>query len=246
MTVLVQNIPDPFVYRASTCTLTAASWRWSFPETAAEAIAAHWHQRQSENPHFFNGRIFMMRGPRLGETFSAELFQTNFADFLYWRENGFPDAGVFDGFGSALLRSADGSVILGRQGFGHINSGLTYLPGGFIDPRDCDPHGRIDIAASIAREIAEETGIPAATLSQRPGYLITRCGASISIAVEYVSQLPTGQLLDHISAHLQSGSEPELEAALAVSSLADLSGLAMPPYARPLLEHVLGSAANSA
>lgn len=228
------------VRRVATCHLTASNWHWPFEASAAEPIAANWAKRTAGNPHFFNGRIFMMRNVAFGDPFTADVFETDFAAFLYWRENGFPDASVHDGFGSALLRAADGSIILGRQGFGHINAGLTYLPGGFIDPRDRDANGHIDIAASVAREIGEETGVAPESLKQSPGFIITRCGPSVSIAVEFVSPLATHALLAAISAHIAAGADPELEAAIAVRTTCDLENLAMPPYARPLLQFVFG------
>lgn len=227
------------VSRAETCSLTAGRARWPFAEAEAAAIDAHWARRSAENPGFFNGVIHLLRHHTFENgVFKGELVRTDFKSYLYWREMGFPDASVRDAFGSALIRSAEGHVLLGRQREGNINSGLTYLPGGFIDARDVGVDGSIDIAASVLREVEEETGLPAGGLIRRPGFHVTVTSPLISIAVELVSIAPAEVLRTAMLAHMAADPESELTDAVIVRSSADLSGLAMPDYARILLLHL--------
>jgi 8-oxo-dGTP pyrophosphatase MutT (NUDIX family) len=169
----------------------------------------------------------------------ARLLATDFKSYLHWREAGFPDAGVIDGFGSALIKSSDQAFLLGRQRAGNINGGLTYLPGGFIDGRDVDAAGRIDIAASIAREIEEETGLTLAEFDVEPGFLVTQVPAHLSMAVSYVAKSDASSLKARIEQHIAADPASELTEIVIVRRAADLQGLAMPHYARVLVTWLL-------
>ena len=61
-----------------------------------------------------------------GECFPASYFETDFASFLAWRDWGFPDAGVFNGFGVGALRAADGAFVLGEMAHHTSNAGRNY------------------------------------------------------------------------------------------------------------------------
>jgi 8-oxo-dGTP pyrophosphatase MutT (NUDIX family) len=225
-----------FVRRVRTCRLRVGAAPWPFARAHAAAIRAHWAKRQAENPAFFNGVIHILHRHSLADgVFDGELLRTDFQSYLYWRETGYPGAGLYDAFGSALLRSSDGKILLGRQAPGNINSGLTYLPGGFIDKRDVRPDLSIDLAGSIEREVSEELGLPPATFTARPGAIVTFAGPLISIAIDHVSHLTSDRLLSQARRHIASEREPELEDVVAVAGVADLQSLAMPDYARMLL-----------
>ncbi len=216
---------------------------WPFAIEASGQIAAHWQQRIEQNPSFFNGQIHLLRRWDLSDgRFTGELLKTDFASFLYWREHDYPDRSVRDCFGSALLRSSDGRIILGRQSPGHINAGLTYLPGGFIDQRDVASDGTVDVAASVAREIAEELGYADGTFAAEPGAFLTFDGQLLSIAIEYTSTQSAAALLESARKFIASEKDPELEAVIAVAARADYAHLAMPGFTKALLDAVLGSA----
>jgi 8-oxo-dGTP pyrophosphatase MutT (NUDIX family) len=228
------------VVPVSTVDLRAREAPWPFAERNAAAIALHWEKRQSENPGFFNGTIHMLQSYELhGGHFRGRVFPTRFANFLYWRDHGCPDKSVRDCFGSALIRSNDGQYILGRQAPGHINTGMTYLPGGFIDQRDVDAEGRVDIAGSVAREMREEAGFDATDFAKSGGALLTFDENLLSIAIEFVSSANAEVLLAEGEAHVRTDSEGELEALVAIRTMTDLDALQVPAYARHLLQHVL-------
>lgn len=141
---------------------------------------------------------------------TADLIETDFASFLYWKDTDYPEAGVRDGFGSALIRARNGEVLLGRQQLGNVNAGLLYMPGGFIDPRDVRCDGGVDIDRSVAREFKEETGLSVAAFNRRGGYLVTEAGAQVSIAVELVSDLEAKELRAVLVSQIARQNEPEL------------------------------------
>lgn len=233
------------VERVVRCVLEARDLPWRYAEQHAAEIDTFWSERGAAQSGLFNGTIYMLETQLLavGE-FRALLKPVEFKSFYYWRARGFPEAGIRDSFGSALIRSAEGHVLLGRQRAGNLNAGLSYLPGGFIDPRDVDPTGRIDISASILREATEETGLDATDLAVVPGFLLTRCGHQISIGVEFRSPLDSSALAQKVRAFLGRDADAELSEVDIVRSTADLAGLAVPAYAGVLLRWLFAGPAE--
>lgn len=213
----------------------------------AGAIEAAWRDAQRSNPMFFNGVVCLVDCMSINAgTFDATLLKSDFKSYLYWRGQGYPMAGVRDGFGSALISAGDGAYLLGRQRAGHINGGLSYLPGGFIDERDVAHDGCIDIAASIARELEEETGLTPADVEVLPGFLVTETGAQLSIAKTFQSPLDGDQLKMQIERYLADDPASELDGVVIVRRVEDLEGLPMPSYARVLLGQLLTRAGAGA
>ena len=232
--------PDRVVHVASLA-LTVSSGHWIYAGHHRDAIEAHWKLAIAANPSFFNGVIHVIDRIEVTDGHAgARLLATDFNGFLYWRDEGFPAVGgVRDGFGSALIRSAEGHILLGRQRPGNINAGLAYLPGGFIDSRDASAGGVVDIAASIQRELREETGLGLDDLTAEPGFIVTLTGSQVSFAVAYNSPLTAEALAAKAHAHIAADPNPELAEMVIVRRREDLQGLAMPHYARVLLNSPL-------
>lgn len=230
------------VCRVAAAQITARAHRWTFAEQRQPEIAAFWQHQQALNPAYFNGTVLLFSAIALhGDVLVATAFPTEFRNYLYWRAEGFADRSVVDGFGSAIIRAADGAVMLARQRAGNVNSGLYYLPGGFIDPRDVAAgSGVVDIDASIAREVGEETGLDAGSLRRDPGFLVTRAGAHLSIAATFRSGLDKGRLRDAIMGHIALDAEGELEEVMFAASLGAVEGLRLADYCKPLLPVLLG------
>jgi 8-oxo-dGTP pyrophosphatase MutT (NUDIX family) len=129
--------------------------------------------------------------------------------------------------------------MLGRQAAGHLNGGLAYFPGGFLDLRDTRDDGTIDIDASVERELAEETGLDPSRLQRKPGYVIACQGRHISIGVAFQSDLDRDDLLAVMRSGIGHDREQELNDIVPVASMADAAAIAMPEHARVLLSHVL-------
>lgn len=228
------------VVEVATFDLQVLSSGWPFAKDNAGEIDRHWQKRIADNPAFFDGTVHLLKSFELTEThFSGRLIPVKFSSFLYWRDNEFPDKSVRDCFGSALVRSRDGAIILGRQAPGNINAGKTYLPGGFIDERDVGSDGRIDLAASVARELREELGFDHTAFVRPPTLHLTFEGQLVSMAMTFVSPDDAATLLARGRAHIAREATPELEDLVAVRAMHDVTGLAMPGYSRLLLQHLL-------
>ena len=228
------------VFVVSDVALRAGPGPWPYADRHAADIAAHWQRRVADNPYFFNGAVHLLADYALDaeRRLSARLLPTDFKSFLYWREAGWPDASVMDAFGSALIFSSDGALLLGRQRSGHLNGGLCYPPGGFIDVRDIEADGSIDIEASVRREIAEELGLGTADLRRSAGYVVTLSGPVLSIGVPYRSGLTAAELARRIGRHIAADPESELESVTLVSPGDATSQLSMPDYARALVDQL--------
>ena len=223
------------VVRVTGCASDLAPEAWPFAERHKHEIGAHWEQRRSERPKLYDGVVHLLRNFTIEHNvFTATFLRTDFKSFLYWRALGYPDAGVRDGFGSAVIRSAERHVLLGRQSTGNINEGFAYPPGGFIDERDVRD-GVVDIDAATARELLEETGLQPDDLARTPGYLVTSSGPHVSIAVEWHSALPSDLLKAHILDHVRRHPEPELADVAIVRSRSDINAYMMPGFATALL-----------
>jgi len=227
--------------RIARCDLSVDPQPWPFAERCRAEIAAHWQRATAERPKLFDGTVYILQEHTLeGDTFKGRFARSDFKSFLYWRETGYPDTSVRDSFGSAVILSGEGHVLLGRQTSGNVNAGLAYPPGGFIDARDVTD-AAIDIEASIARELIEETGLDPASLARVPGYLLTRAGPLVSIGIEWQSQLPAEALRARILAHVGQQSVPELADVVIVHSADEIDEDMMPRYAKVLLRQLFSA-----
>lgn len=241
MTDRFDSIAEGGVVRVTRCVLSVAPEAWPFAARHAEEIAAHWEKRRSFSPKLYDGAVHLLRTCTFEHNvFTATLLRTDFKSFLYWRELGYPDAGVRDGFGSAVIRSAEGHVMLGRQTEGNVNQGLAYPPSGFIDEHDVCGEV-IDIDAGTARELREETGLKPEDLARAPGYLVTTSGPHVSIAVEWRSALGSDALKACILEYVRQQQVPELADVVIVRSRSDISAHTIPDYAKVLLRALLAA-----
>ncbi len=235
------SLPADFIGRINRLRLTTTDTPWPFATDNRAAIADHFERRRDGNPAFFDGQVFVLRQlsrepDAITGTFSLERFSA----FLYWRDGVSSDSTILDGFATAVVRSAEGHVLAGRAAGDTLNAGRVYLPGGFIDARDRRPDGTIDIDASVARELAEETGLAVADLARMPGYIVARHGRHCCFAIEYRSPLTAAALLDRVRSSFAATADGELTELLAIASADDLARHDVLDHARFLVSHVLG------
>jgi 8-oxo-dGTP pyrophosphatase MutT (NUDIX family) len=225
------------VEKLSSCLLQVSSARWAFADENADAIDAQWVEAKRANPNYFNGTIYLVDGVTISDgALRASLLRTDFKSYLYWRLAGFPEAGVLDGFGSAIIRTQDGHIMLGRQRMGNVNGGQAYAPAGFIDEKDVGADGIIRIDRSALREAAEETGIDPDTLEKDDGYYLTRSGVQLSIGVPLRVNMTAAEFVRRAEAHIRATTNSELDAIIAVAGPSDIESLPMPHYMRVLMD----------
>ena len=218
----------PVIHRVTTLDLRFRPEPWPFAEARRADIDAHFAARQRERP-IWNGRILLARDPVFaGVRFSARYFETDFASFLAWRDWGFPDAGVFNGFGMGALRCADGAFILGEMGPHTANAGRIYFPAGTPDPADISD-GMVDIPGSVVRELEEETGLMPADYRAGAHWDCVVSGAAIAMIRLLHVDAPAEALRARIEANLAAQQQPELSAIHLVRGTGDFTA-AMPGF----------------
>jgi 8-oxo-dGTP pyrophosphatase MutT (NUDIX family) len=227
-------------FRVTRCALALSDEPWSYAQRHADAIAAYWKGISAERPKMFDGCVHMLTSYVLHDgTLSGTFARTDFKSFLYWREHGM-EPPALDAFGSSLIRSCDGCILLGRQVEGHLNGGFAYPPSGMIDASDAVA-GAIDIDNSIARELEEETGLIPTDLERRPGYIVTLYGCQLSIAIEWLSRESATVLRERILAYVARQPDPELADVIIVRSLAEIDDPSILSYARAELRLALSA-----
>ncbi len=213
---------------------------FEFPPSWRPSIEAHWIRRIAELPQLFNGTIHVTIGHRIADGALAGTCQPMaFKDFLYWRDSGRNPEGFVDGFGSAVVRSREGHILLGRASRHTINAGTAYFIGGFIDTRDRTPSGTIDIDGSIERELREEAGLEAAALRRDPGYVIAEEGRILCMAIVYRSGETAEVLCRQMLQHAEAASEQEIEDVIIIRHPGDLDGHKIKRHAAAVVRAIL-------
>ncbi|MBA5777762.1 GNAT family N-acetyltransferase [Stappia sp. F7233] len=213
--------------------------RWAFEERHGEAIEANWRDVTAANPSLWNGRVLKLAQWRLENgVFQGEMVDASFAAFLAWRDWGYPDPTIRNLFGSAVIKSADGAFVFGRMAQHTASAGLVYPPGGNLDHADITDDGRVDVEASIFRELAEETGLDGGR-AERQGLFSVFDGPRISISAILAFPFDAAEIVEKIEAHNRREEQPELAGAVPVFAPDQIAGLPTPPYVRMLVESLL-------
>jgi len=213
---------------------------WPFAQARRAEIDAHFAKEQRDKPKLWNGRVLIGRNPVFADQqFRGEYFETDFASFLAWRDWGFPDRDVFNGFGMGALRSSDGAFVLGEMAQHTANAGRIYFPCGTPDPDDVRD-GAVDVAGSVAREIFEETGLAEKDYAAEPHWDCVVVGAAIAMIRLLNVDMRGKPLRARIEAALARQHQPELSAIHLVRRTDDFTA-AMPRFVTAFLEARLSS-----
>lgn len=212
-------------------------WRWA--EANAERIATHWMHRKAQRPEIFNGRVLMLAELRTeGQSCDARFFETDYAVLTAWLDLGRPDETVGNAFAMGALCGNDGGFILGRMADHTANAGQLYFPAGTPDLSDVTPTGEVDLAASLEREIAEETGLGSSDWEIARDWTIVEAEGRIAF-LRLVRLRESAEVSrTRIRRFLASETRPELADVIVVSSEADLDPIAMPAFQTAFLKAV--------
>jgi 8-oxo-dGTP pyrophosphatase MutT (NUDIX family) len=202
---------------------------WRFAEERRADVEAHFVSLKREKPDLWNGRVMMLHDWTLSDgTLRGAFLETDFASMLAWRDWGAPDDTVRNCFAQGALRSADGAFLLGVMGVHTANAGRIYFPSGTPDPDDV-AGGRVDLAGSVMRELAEETGLSAADVAPDAGWHAVLAGMRIALMKTLRSAEPAEALRGRILANLARQETPELADIRVVRGPADLDPM-MPSF----------------
>jgi 8-oxo-dGTP pyrophosphatase MutT (NUDIX family) len=215
---------------------TFAPWSWPFAHERRAEIDAYFARRCEGSPHIWNGRVVLARGYRIvGRSLVGTCFETDFASLLAWRDWKFPDPSVTNCFAMGALRSSDGAFLLGVMGPHTANAGLVYFPAGTPEPNDVSG-GRLDLAGSIVREVAEETGLTAQDYAAEEGWHAVPAGPRLALMRVLAAPAPAEDLQCRIRDHIAREEKPELADIRIVRGPGDFEPM-MPPFVTAFLDH---------
>lgn len=228
------------IHRVTTLELAVQPIVWPFAEERRDEIAAHFAEKQRERPKIWNGRVLLGRDAVFTDGhLSATYFETDFASFLAWRDWGFPDKAVFNGFGMGALRASDGAFVMGEMAAHTANAGRIYFPSGTPDLDDVRD-GALDIPGSVVRELGEETGLTEADFRAEPDWHCVVTGPSIAMMQVLNMTMPGDAARARIEANLAREAEPELSAIHLVRGVGDLTP-SMPRFVTAFVEQQFAS-----
>ncbi len=230
----------PRIHRVSALDLAFRPQRWPFAEEKRAEIDAHFAEKRRETPQIWNGRVLLGRDPDFsGDRFRASYFETDFSSFLAWRDWGFPDNSVFNGFGMGALRCADGAFVMGEMGHHTSNGGRIYFPSGTPDLDDVSGD-EVDMSGSVVREVEEETGLTLSDYRPDPQWDCVVAGPVIAIIRLLHADMAGEAMRAKIEANLAGQKQPELSAIHLVRDRNDFTPT-MPRFVTAFVERHLGA-----
>ena len=219
--------------------------RWSFSETQAAGIAAHWTQLCKTKPALYNGRVLLLGRRKLMPRADGELrltgafFETDYADYVAWRAFGHPGEPVDNCFSMAALKSAEGAFLLGEMADHTFNAGQIYFPAGTPDPTDVF-HGRVDLDASARRELLEETGLAAEEAAIRRSWTVVFAPKRIACIKLMTLAVVADEAKARIEAFLAGDPHAEFTRMHIVRSRDDVDEARTPAYVTAYLRWAFG------
>ena len=215
--------------------LTFEASHWAFAERQAVSIATHWARLTKAKPSLFNGRVLLL-GRRELETghdgvlrLKGVFFETDYADFVAWAEFDHPGERVDNCFSMAALRCADGAFLLGEMAPHTFNAGQIYFPAGTPDPNDVFDD-RVDLEASVRRELFEETGLEASETTIASGWTLALTPKRIACMKLMTLPLPAAMAKARVDAYLAQDPHAEFSRMHIVRGPRDIDDTRVPIF----------------
>lgn len=224
------------VFRIETLDINLGPFDWAFARERRAEIDAHFEAARRDKPGLWNGRVLLMHAHEIaGARLRGSCFETDFASFMAWRDFGFPDAGVVNCFALGALQGSDGAYVMGVMAAGTMNGGKIYFPGGTPDLNDVTGR-KVDLDASVRREVQEEAGLRPDQFDIDPGWHCVPAGPLIALLKPMRTRETGEQLRERIRAHIAREEDPELADAYVARSAADIDPM-MPGFIQTFLRN---------
>ncbi|MDH7799670.1 MULTISPECIES: NUDIX hydrolase [unclassified Beijerinckia] len=224
---------------------------WAFALERKAEIDAHWAKLTTQKPLLYDGRVLLMDHWEIVERNGMRVlrtrhFSTDYRSFLAWRDFGFPDPAVRNCFAAAALLSRDDVFLLGEMASHTANAGKVYFAAGTPDMGDVqgdEAGARVDLAGSVLRELAEETGITAEQVQCEARWTVVFEGPRVGCMKIVRSPLDAAALMAQVDQFLRSDPQAELVRLHQVSTNGDLRPDIMPGFIIAYLDRMLGQIA---
>jgi len=195
------------------------------------AVAARWQQEKAAKPALFDGEVVLLSELQLEQGRLSGLCHTVlYSQFLYWRSQR-PVESAEHAYAHPILVAADNALVAIRMAAHTFNAGQVYFASGSFEPVDF-PGGCVDVDLNMRREALEEIGVDLHDCVAEPRLFgLSRKEGTVFFR-RYFSRLSADELARSIRHHSEHGGDDEIEDAVILRSLADLSDNAarqMPP-----------------
>ena len=219
---------------------TPGPWTWA--QENRSAIEANWAEKLKRAPRMFNGRVLLLRSVELsGDLLRAAYFEADFKDFLAWRDLGYPDPSIGNGYAMAALQGADGAFVCGVMGGHTANAGRIYFPSGTPDLSDLQSDGSVDLATSVTRELSEETDLPPDLYTVADEWVVVRQWPAVALMRPVLCREPAETVAARIRAAIARQDEPELADATVIRGPDDIDPARMPLSVQSFLRWSFGA-----
>ena len=234
------NTIDTPVRHVVSCDLTVNDMAWDWAHANDAAIKRFWKKAVAEKPALFNGVILLLANHTIVENhLSGEILKTDFASFLYWKDQGLPkDAGVQNIFGCAVVRSSEGHLLFGHMAPHTAAAGRVYPMAGTPDADDIKD-GKVDLEGSISRELQEEAGLSVDDANRQPGYVLIEDAGMMALCVVLDFDAPSRDLKAKMMLHIDTQELSELDDIVVFRRAAFHVHHRMPGFARTLVQHLI-------
>lgn len=212
-----------------------------FAEENRAAIEAHFTERVLRQPSLWNGRALVLASHGLeAGALTGRYVETDYAALLWLLGTEPPHPLARNGFAMGALRGADGGFVLARMAPWTANAGRIYFAAGTPDPDDVTPDGRVDLDASVWRELHEETGLSPRDATPAPGWTLLRDERRVALLRQIITPDSAEDVARRIRAHIHAQERSEIDAVIIARGPDDICA-GMPPFIRAYLAHVWGS-----
>jgi 8-oxo-dGTP pyrophosphatase MutT (NUDIX family) len=202
MTVLVQ--------RLQRLELAFAPWSWPFAEDHRAEIERFFRRECEKNPALWNGRLLLLRDANVADAvMSGSFFESDYASLLAGLGLGTMGETVKACFPAAAVLTSDDAFLLGEMAPHTHHAGELLFPCGSVERADA-AGGRVDLFATLRRELWEETGLSADTLEADDDWYAVSVGPRLPVIKIMRSGERADELKARISQNLLAQQSPEL------------------------------------
>jgi 8-oxo-dGTP pyrophosphatase MutT (NUDIX family) len=204
---------------------------WQWPQQNRSFVEENWKRRTAGKPQMFNGRVLLLQDVVFEQDLCRNTyFEVDYADFVAWIDKGYPDPAIANGFAMGALRGSDGAYICGVMGNGTTNAGRVYFPAGTPDLSDLRPDGIVDLATSLTRELAEETGLQESDYHVDDEWIIVQRWPTIALLRMATLTMTAEEGAAKIRANIARQHEPELQDVRIIRGPEDIDPERMPLF----------------
>lgn len=230
---------DIAIRRVSRVEACCRPFDWLWPKQNRAFVEENWGRRKASTALMFNGRVLLLQDLAFeGDVCRNTYFEVDYADFLAWIDKGYPDPAIANGFAMGALRGSDGAFICGVMVEGTANAGRIYFPAGTPDLHDLKPDGTVDLAASLTRELTEETGLSEGDYHVDDEWIIVQRWPTIALLRMVTLPVTAEEGAARIRANIAAQPKPELQDVRIVRGTEDIDPERMPLFLQSFFEWV--------